>query len=135
MTTLADHADDAVALMRSLRLEPAAVVSQSAGALITADLVARHSGAVRSGVLFEAPLFGIVPGNEGVIANPQRLVAEKMTSGGPRAAMEAFMRANAGDDVYDAFRTADPETLERCLDNGAHFVRVELPVVARFTPT
>ncbi|HEY9376706.1 MAG TPA: alpha/beta hydrolase [Jiangellaceae bacterium] len=134
MTTLADHADDAVALMRALSLGPAAVVSQSSGALITADLVARHPRAVRSAVLFEAPLFGIVPGNEGVIANLQRLVEEKMTSGGPRAAMEAFIRANAGDDVYDALRAADPETLERCLDNGAHFFRVELPAIPRFTP-
>lgn len=132
--SLADHADDAVSLLQVLSLYPAAVVGQSSGALIAADLVATHPGAVRSAVLFEPPLFGIVPGNEDVIARFRTLVEEKMRSGGPRVAMEAFMRANVGDDAYEAFRASDPEMLERCLDNGANFFAVELPAAAGFSP-
>lgn len=132
--SLAVHADDAAALLGTLHLEPALIVGQSSGALIASDLVARHADVVRSAVLFEAPLFGSVPGNEEVAERLRALVEEKMSAGGPRVAMEAFMRANAGDEAVDGLRAGAPETFERALDNGANFFAVELPAVLAFTP-
>jgi hypothetical protein len=55
-------------------------------------------------------------------------VAEQ-AEGGPRRAMEGFMRSDVGDEVY-----IDPVVHERMLDNGAVFFQIELPAFATFVP-
>lgn len=44
------------------------------------------------------------------------------------------MRKNAGDELYETFKTLDPARLERILDNGDVFLSLELELVAGFVP-
>jgi acetyltransferase/esterase len=58
-----------------------------------------------------------------------------MAEGGPRHAMEAFIRGNAGDEVADQWlESLDPSERDRILDNGAVFFPIELPAFAAFVP-
>ena len=58
-----------------------------------------------------------------------------MAEGGPRHAMEVFIRGNAGDEVADQwFESLDPSGRDRILDNGAVFFPIELPAFAAFVP-
>jgi pimeloyl-ACP methyl ester carboxylesterase len=128
-TSMIEQADDAAALLRALDLAPALVVGHSSGGTIACCLVARHPEVVRHAVIYEPPLFAVVPDGEKIAAGLQALA-----SGGPRRGMEQFMRANAGDEMFKAFQSLDPTTVERILDNGTVFFPIELPVCATFVP-
>jgi pimeloyl-ACP methyl ester carboxylesterase len=134
-TSMPEQADDAAALLRALELAPAVVVGHSGGASIACSLVVRHPELVRHAVLYEAPLLAVVPEGEAVVAGFQATIDQAMAEGGPRRAMEAFMRANAGDQVVDElFASTPPADLDRILDNGAVFFPIELPAFAAFVP-
>jgi pimeloyl-ACP methyl ester carboxylesterase len=134
-TSMAEQADDAAALLRALGLAPAVVVGHSGGASIACSLVVRHPELVRHAVLYEAPLLAVVPDGEAMVAGFRAVVDRAMAEGGPRRAMEAFMRVNAGDEIVDQFlASAPPAELDRILDNGAVFFELELPVFAGFVP-
>ena len=58
-----------------------------------------------------------------------------MAEGGPRRALEAFIRANAGDEAYEAWlASTDPALRERLFGNAAAFFSIELPAFAAFVP-
>jgi pimeloyl-ACP methyl ester carboxylesterase len=134
-TSLAEQADDAAALLRALELAPAVVVGHSGGASIACSLVVRHPELVRHAVLYEAPLVAVLPDGKAVVAGWRAAVDPAMAEGGPRRAMEAFMRANAGDEIVDQLlASAPPAELDRILDNGAAFFELELPMFAGFVP-
>jgi pimeloyl-ACP methyl ester carboxylesterase len=134
-TSMAEQADDAAALLRALELAPAVVVGHSGGASIACSLVVRHPELVRHAVLYEAPLLAVVPEGEAVVAGFQATIDQAMAEGGPRKAMEAFMRANAGDEIVDElFASVPPAQRDMVLDNGAVFFPIELPAFAAFVP-
>lgn len=54
VTTVAEHADDAAALLRTLGAPPAIVIGRSYGGSVALDLALRHPEAVRALVLLEA---------------------------------------------------------------------------------
>jgi hypothetical protein len=77
-----------------------------------------------------------VPDGEAVVAGFQDVIDQAMTEGVPRRAMEAFMRANAGDEIVDQLlASVPPAVLDRILDNGAVLFELELPMFAGFVPT
>jgi pimeloyl-ACP methyl ester carboxylesterase len=134
-TSMAEAADDAAALLRALDLTPAVVVGHSGGASVACGLVARHPEVVRHAVLYEPPLLAVVPDGEALVAGLRAVIEQAMAAGGPRHAMEAFIRGNAGDEVADQwFESVDPSDRDRILDNGAVFFPIELPAFAAFIP-
>jgi pimeloyl-ACP methyl ester carboxylesterase len=111
------------------------VVGHSGGASIACELVARHPELVRRAVLYEAPLVAVVPDGEAVVAGFRAVIDRAMAEGGPRRAMEAFMRANASDEVVDrVLASVPPAELDRILGNGAVLFELELPMCAGFVP-
>jgi pimeloyl-ACP methyl ester carboxylesterase len=132
-TSMAEAADDAAALLRALDLTPAVVVGHSGGASAACSLVVRHPQVVRHAVLYEPPLLAMAP--EALVAGLRAVIEQAMAEGGPRHAMEAFIRGNAGDEVADQwFESLDPSGRDRILDNGAVFFPIELPAFAAFIP-
>jgi pimeloyl-ACP methyl ester carboxylesterase len=128
-TSVTEHADDAAALLHALDLVPAVVVGHSAGASIACSLVVDHPKLVRHAVIYEAPLLAVIPGGKEIVAGARVAAQQAMAEGGPRRAMELFMRGDVGDEV-----SIDPAVHERMLDNGAVFFQIELPAFAAFVP-
>jgi pimeloyl-ACP methyl ester carboxylesterase len=90
---------------------------------------------VRHAVLYEPPLLAVVPDGEALVAGLRAAAEQAMAEGGPRHAMEVFIRGNAGDEVADQwFESLDPSGRDRILDNGAVFFPIELPAFAAFVP-
>ena len=134
-TSLAEQAGDAAGLLRALEAAPAMVVGHSGGASIACELVARHPQLVRHAVLYEAPLLAVVPDGAAVVAGFRAVLDRAMADGGPRRAMELFMRANASDEVVDqVLASVPPADLDRILGNGVVFFELELPMYAGFVP-
>ena len=133
--SMAEMADDVAALLRALDLTSAVVVGHSGGASMACGLVVRHPEVVRHAVLFEPPLLTVVPQGQQMVAGMRALIEQAMAEGGPRHAMEAFIRGNAGDEVADQwFESLDPSGRDRILDNGAVFFAIELPAFTAFMP-
>lgn len=89
--SVARHADDAAALIRSLDLAPCLLVGSSSGAVIALDVARRHGDLLRGVVLSEPPLFCLDPDAGRVFMGalgPR--VEEAMATGGPSAAVDAF---------------------------------------------
>jgi pimeloyl-ACP methyl ester carboxylesterase len=134
-TSVAEQADDAAALLRALDLAPAAVVGHSSGASIACHLVASHPEVVRHALIYEPPLLAVVPDGEEIAAGFRVAAEQAMAEGGPRRAMEMFMRRNAGDEAVDSFfESGDAAERDRVLNNGAVLFPIELPAVAAFVP-
>jgi pimeloyl-ACP methyl ester carboxylesterase len=134
-TSVTEHADDAAALLRALDLAPAMVVGHSSGASVACALVVGHPKVVRHAVIYEPPLLAAVPEGQTFAADVRTRIEQAMAEGGPRQAMEAFIRGNAGDEVADKwFESLDPNDRDRILDNGAVFFPIELPAFAAFVP-
>jgi pimeloyl-ACP methyl ester carboxylesterase len=134
-TSVNEQADDAAALLRRLDLTPAVTVGHSSGASIVCSLVARHPKVVRHAVSYEPPLLAVIPQGEQVVAGFRAAIEQAMAEGGPRQAMEMFMRTNAGDEGFEHWwATNEPAMRERMMDNAEVFFEIELPAVARFVP-
>jgi hypothetical protein len=98
---------------------------------VACAFVQRHTELVRQAVFYEPALLAVVPDAGQVIGGFRAATERAMAVGGPRYAMEVFMRANAGDAVFDVL---DPTVRQRCLDNAAVLFDVELPVFATYVP-
>lgn len=132
-TSMAEQTDDAAALLRTLDLAPAAVVGHGSGGAIACSLVARHPEVVRQAVIYEPPLFAVVPNGEEIAAGIRATAEQAVAEGGPRHAMEVFMRTIVGDEVFESL-DFDPAGAERILDNGEVFFSIDLPPVGTFVP-
>ena len=89
--SVARHADDAAALIRTLDLAPCLLVGSSSGAVIALDVAGRHGDLLRGVVVSEPPLFSLDPDAGRVLMGqlgPR--VEEAVASGGPPAAVDAF---------------------------------------------
>ena len=132
-TSMSEQADDAAALLRALDLAPAAVVGHSSGGAIACALVTRHPEVVRRAVIYEPPLFAVVPNGEELAAGLRAAGEQAMAVGGPRHSMEVCMRHIVGNEVFESL-DFDPASAERILDNGEVFFPIDLPPVATFVP-
>jgi pimeloyl-ACP methyl ester carboxylesterase len=81
---VAQHADDAAALLRSLDAVPAAVLGFSSGGVVALALAARHPGVVTEVVAWEPAALGMLPGAAGMHA-------------GIMAPIDAYLAAHPGD--------------------------------------
>jgi pimeloyl-ACP methyl ester carboxylesterase len=130
-TDSSEQAADAAALLRTLEAAPAAVFGTSTGGDIALSLVLEHPAVVRGAIVHEPPIVGVLADPEPVQAQGRAVIEPAMESGGPRAAMEAFMRLLCGDAAIDA---APPELRERALGNGETFFSFEFGAIDAFVP-
>ena len=122
------------ALLRRAGPAPALVFGHSAGPRSPAAW-SRATPAVRHAVCYEPSLFAVVPGGEQIVAGMRPVIEQAMAEGGPRRAMEAFMRGGAGDEVFERWlELADPSERDRVLGNGTVLTAVDLPWLACFVP-
>src|SRR3954453_11856121 len=59
VTSVAEQADDAAALLRGLDLAPAVVCGNSSGAMFTNELMLRHPDLLRAAAMHEPPFVGV----------------------------------------------------------------------------
>ena len=130
-TTIGEQADDAAALLRGLGLVPAIVFGTSAAAGILADLCLRHPHVLRGAIFHEAAFPSGVPDIGAVNAARQARIEEGMARGGPRAAMELYLRSVAGDKVYESL---DPQLRERLLGNAEVLFGIEMAPYLAYEP-
>lgn len=131
VTTMAEQAEDAAALLEALGTGPAAAFGSSGGAVILIDLLLRRPDVLRGAILHEPPLIGVLEYGERVMAELQAQAESAMASGGPRAAIEAFVRGATHDKTFDAL---DPAMRERVLGNAETFFGGELQPMAGYLP-
>jgi pimeloyl-ACP methyl ester carboxylesterase len=114
-TSVAEHADDAAALLRALGAVPAVVIGRSYGGAVACDLALRHPDCVRALVLLEPVELEAVPAAaewaRGLGARLRAVAAES----GDAAVAEALIAEALGPGVWDVL----PEDLRRLFtDNG-----------------
>ena len=100
----------------------------SYGAIIALNLLIRHPEAVRGAILHEPPMISVLERPEETQAAVGAVVEEGMQAGGPRAAVERFIRFAAGDTNWE---NLDPGLRERMSGNGETLFGVEM---GRFEP-
>jgi esterase len=122
-TSVAEHADDAAALLGALAAAPAIVVGRSYGATVATDLALRHPGAVRALVLLEgdAPRELAPAAARWIDALAGRLRAVAREAG-PGAVGEALIDAVAGKGAWASL----PDELRRILRGNGPAILAEL---------
>jgi pimeloyl-ACP methyl ester carboxylesterase len=131
-TTTEEQADDAAALLRCLDLAPAIIYGNSGGAIIATCLLLRHPTIVREAILHEPPLLSVLSHPDGVLGMIQPIVQGGMARGGPRGAVEAFVRFAAGDANFERL---DAAMRERMLANGETLFGIEFGVFENYRPS
>ncbi len=130
-TSTEEQSGDAAALIEALGLAPAAVFATSGGAIIGLDLTIRYPDLLRGVILHEPPMMSVLPDPEEIMGKIQALVEGGMQRGGPRGAVEAFVRFAAGE---ESFENLDPELRERMLNNGETLFGVEFGTFESYHP-
>lgn len=130
-TSMDEQADDAAALLRSLDLAPAAIFGTSGGAIILLDLLSRHPDIVRGAIVHEPPLVSLLTNAAELGTMLQTRTQEAMARGGPRGAMEMFLRTEAGDENFERLA---PELRDRMLGNAELFFSLELQAFVSYVP-
>ena len=130
-TSIDEQADDAAALLRTLGLAPAAAFGSSAGATILTNMILRHPDVLRSAIVHEPDFPNAISDPEDMEAKLTTVIQPAMAAGGPRAALEAFIRHIAGDAVFEG---ADPIARERSLTNADLLFEVEMSNLLGYAP-
>jgi pimeloyl-ACP methyl ester carboxylesterase len=131
-TSLAQQADDAAELLRSLRLSPAMVFGTSGGAIIALKLALERPEVCRGVIVHEPPFLNVLPNAEEAGKAFQLAVERALKENGPKGAMEMFIRTNAGD---AAFGGLEQPLRERMLANGERFFAIELAMFMSWIPS
>jgi esterase len=101
-TSVAEHADDAAALLDALGAAPAAVIGRSYGGEIATDLALRYPQCIRGLVLLEGASLGLSAAaaawEESLRQRVAAAAADDLTTVG-----ETFIRAVLGDAAWDGF--------------------------------
>jgi len=100
-TTVMEQAEDAAALLGSLDVPAAVVAGIGFGALIALDLAVRHGAIVRAVVAADPPLYPFVPEANEELAEQRRVLQDSMATGGPDAAVEAWLAGHADADAVE----------------------------------
>lgn len=106
VTTVAEHADDALALLTVLDAGPAIVIGRSYGGTIALDLAIRHPEAVLGLALLEAGPIGLSPEYDAWFEELRARVEEAASERGIDAVGETLLRTvfGAWEELPEAFR-------------------------------
>jgi pimeloyl-ACP methyl ester carboxylesterase len=99
---LADHVDDALALLAALDAIPAIVIGRSTGGLIALELALRAPRAVRALVLLEPAVFTLDDSSRDWAEELRRRVLDAEARD-PDTVAQAVIRAALGDGVWESF--------------------------------
>jgi pimeloyl-ACP methyl ester carboxylesterase len=94
-TTVAEQAQDALALLDARGARGAVAVGADLGALVVLDLLIRHAGALRAAVLVDPAAFPLVLEATEALANERSALEEDLRTRGAAAAVAAW-RASRG---------------------------------------
>ena len=130
-TTVAEQADDAASVLSSVGVSSALVFGTSNGAMVALELALRHGGRVSRAILHEIPLLSVLGDPAPAVAAIGSVIGPAMESGGPEAALEAFLRFAFGDAIVDSWT---PELRARTLANAAMVFSVEMPAFQAYHP-
>jgi pimeloyl-ACP methyl ester carboxylesterase len=130
-TTVGEQADDAATVLRQVGVDRAVVYGTSNGAAVALEVALRHPRLVRGVVLHEMPLLSVLADPASVGELIGGVVGPAMSAGGPRAALEAFLRFAWGDAVVDAWT---PDVREAFLANAGMVFSIELPAFQAYRP-
>jgi pimeloyl-ACP methyl ester carboxylesterase len=130
-TTVADHAEDAAALLRANASGPAVVYGTSNGALVALELALRHPALVERVIVHEPPLLSVLADPEPVGAMLGQVIGAAMEESGPTAALEAFLVFAFGEPVVAGWSAS---MRDRMLANAEVVFEVELPAFQAYRP-
>jgi pimeloyl-ACP methyl ester carboxylesterase len=82
-------------------------------------------------LLHEMPLLSVLADPAPVGSMLGQLIGSAMEAGGPRAALEAFLRFAYGDDVFDGI---DAAVRDRLLQNADMVFEIEMPAYQAYRP-
>ncbi len=127
---VSERSDDTAALLDSIDLAPALVVGCRGGATVVIDLITRHPDHVAAAVVYEPPLYLMLPGGREVFDDHVRIAEQARAEGGDAAALESWGKLAAGDETW---KLLDEETRSRVLANAkTHWA--EVPHTLAFEP-
>lgn len=107
-TTVEEQAEDLAALLRALRAAPALLVGDGFGALVALDVAKRHPGLVASLVLVDTPLNAFVASATRALAEQRSALQDAARTGGPTAAIAAYLDGRAGAEQVGRAQAAGP---------------------------
>jgi pimeloyl-ACP methyl ester carboxylesterase len=129
--SIAEHADDAAALLDHLDHEHAHVIGHSSGAIVALELAARHPDRVRSLALLEPPvLFGPAGAFFAEVVAP---LVELYAGGDARGAVEGFLALIGLDHWRATIDRAVPGAIEQAISDASSFFELELPAAGAWT--
>lgn len=131
VTTVAEQADDAAAVLAAVGVPSAAVFGTSNGALVALELALCHPARVQRAIIHEAPLLSVIADPTPVASALGSLIGGAMERGGPTAALDAFLRFAYGDGVVDGWT---PELRARLLASAETVFSVEMPAFQAYRP-
>src|SRR4051812_6498835 len=111
-TTVAEQAEDLVALLRSIDATPAIAAGEDFGTLVVLDVLRRHPGVLRGAVLVGPPVFQLVPEALEPLAAERLALEEALREGGRDLAVERWLEARG---------VSGSERLERARRDAAGF--------------
>lgn len=112
---VAEHADDAAALLDAIDAAPAIVIGRSYGGEVATDLALRHHERVRALVLLEGAPVRLLPAAEEATLELRDRLREVAEREGDGALGEALIGAVMGDDAWSSL----PEQARQVIsDNG-----------------
>ncbi|MDQ3641286.1 MAG: alpha/beta hydrolase [Actinomycetota bacterium] len=130
-TSVAEQTDDAASVLTRVGVSSALVFGTSNGAAVALELALRHPERVSRLVIHEIPLLSVLEEPAPVAAAIGSLIGGAMEAGGPRAALDAFLRFAFGNAVVDAWPSA---LRDRMLANADMVFSVEMPAFQAYRP-
>lgn len=121
VTSVAEHADDAAALLEVLAAVPAVVIGRSYGGDTALALAMRHPDHVRALVLLEASIMSLFDGEARAYYEALRDRIEAVAAKDPRSVTETLYREVLGDAKWESF----PEDLRRSFADNSPAVLAE----------
>lgn len=105
-TSVREHADDALALMRALNAEPAVLIGRSYGGTVVLELALQHPESVRALALLEAGPMGLSPEYDEWFERLAETLERTVAGRGVDAAGEVVLREvfGAWDELPDIWR-------------------------------
>jgi pimeloyl-ACP methyl ester carboxylesterase len=129
-TSVAQHADDVLALLEALDLTNVTLFGNSTGAVIAlAAALSGHPSVVEL-ITHEPTLFGVLADPDGAVASVQPVIAAGVEQGGLPGGAEAFLRFAAG----EGFERLPAEAIERIRGNAQTMLEAEFGAFASWQP-
>ena len=130
-TTVPEQADDAATVLSGVGVRTALVFGTSNGAAVALELALRHPGRVTRAIVHELPLLSVLEDPAPVASALSSMIGAAMEVGGPRAALDEFLRFAFGNAIVDGWPS---ELRRRMLANAEMAFSVEMPAFQAYRP-